>query len=63
MNEKINLFLENNNTLQNIKGSWGMYDVQKKCSALTLTIKNKLIDSNRINLALQVIKEKLLESF
>ena len=57
MNEKINLFLENNNTLQNIKGSWGMYDVQKKCSALTLTIKNKLIDSNRINLALQVIKE------
>lgn len=57
MSEKFNLFLENNNALQNIKGSWSMYEVQKKCSALILTIKNKRIDTERINLALQIIKD------
>lgn len=57
MNEKMNLFLENNNALQNIKGSWSMYEVQKKSSALILTIKNKRIDTERINLALQIIKD------
>ena len=57
MNEKFNLFLENNTALQNIKGSWSMYEVQKKCSALILTIKNKRIDTDRINLALQIIKD------
>ena len=57
MNEKINLFLENDNALKNIKGSWNMYEVQKKCSALEVTIKNNKIDSERINLALQIIKE------
>lgn len=57
MNEKINLFLENDNALKNIKGSWNMYEVQKKCSALAVTIKNNKIDSERINLALQKIKE------
>ncbi|MEN8076232.1 DUF4003 family protein [Clostridioides difficile] len=57
MNEKMKLFLENNNALQNIKGSWSMYEVQKKSSALILTIKNKRIDTERINLALKIIKD------
>lgn len=57
MNEKMNLFLENNNALQNIKGSWSMYEVQKKSSALILTIRNKRINTERINLALQIIKD------
>lgn len=57
MNEKISLFLENNNALQNIKGSWSLYEVQKKSTALITTIKNKRIDTERVNLALQIIKD------
>lgn len=56
MNGKINLFLENNKVLEEIKGSWGMYNVQKKCNALTFTMRDKIINIDRINLALELIK-------
>lgn len=57
MNEKINLFLENNKALEDVKGSWGMYGFQIKSSALTCTMKNQRVDTDRINLALDIIKK------
>ncbi len=57
MNEKINLFLENNRALEDVKGSWGMYGFQIKSSALTCTMKNQRIDTDRINSALDIIKK------
>ena len=57
MNEKINLFLENNRALEDVKGSWGMYGFQIKSSALTCTMKNQIVHTDRINLALDIIKK------
>ena len=57
MNEKINLFLENNKALEDVKGSWGLYGFQIKSSALTCTMKNQRVDTDRINLALDIIKK------
>lgn len=57
MNEKINLFLENNRALEDVKGLWGMYGFKIKSSALTCTMKNQRVDTNRINLALNIIKK------
>lgn len=56
VNNKVNLFLENNKALENVKGSWGMYGFQIKGNALTCTMKNQRVDTNRINLALDTIK-------
>lgn len=57
MNEKITLFLENNRALENVKGSWGMYRFQIRSNALTCTMKNQRIDTDRVNLALDTIKQ------
>lgn len=57
MNENINLFLENNAAIEKTRGAWGIENVQKKCSALTVTLKNKKIDVDRINSAVHIIKE------
>lgn len=57
MNDKINLFLENNKALEDVKGSWGMYGFQIKSSALTCTMRNQRVDTDRINLALDIIKK------
>ena len=62
MNEKINLFLENNKALEDVKGSWGMYGFQIKSSALTCTMKNQRVDTDRINLALDIIKKNTLSN-
>lgn len=57
MNENINLFLENNAVIEKTNGAWGIENFQKKCSALTVTLKNKKIDIDRINSAVNIIKE------
>ena len=57
MKEIIELFLENNDAIGKVKGTWAMQNVQLRCSALTPTIKDKKIDAERVNLALKIIKD------
>ncbi|MDO5518600.1 MAG: DUF4003 family protein [Clostridium sp.] len=56
INNKIDLYLENVKALEDVKGSWGMYGIQIKSSALNCTLKNQRVDTERINSALAVIK-------
>lgn len=56
INNKVNLFLENNKSLESVKGSWGMYGFQIKSNALICTMRNQKIDSDKINSALDLIK-------
>lgn len=57
MNENINIFLKNNMALKNIKGSWKMYNIQKKLGALNVTLRNDEIDVEKINSAIILIKK------
>ena len=57
MKEIIELYLENNDALENVKGSSGRYTIPKRFSALTPTIKDEKIDVERVNLALKLIKD------
>lgn len=54
-NNLLKLFIENNKALENVKGSWGMYGFQMKGSALSYTMKNQRVDTERVNLALDII--------
>lgn len=56
VDNKVNLFLENNKSLESVKGSWGMYGFQIKSNALISTMRNQKIDSDKINSALDLIK-------
>lgn len=57
MNKNINLFLKNNTALKSIKGSWKLYNVQKKLGALNVTLRNDEIDTEKINSAIMLIKK------
>lgn len=55
INNKISLFLDNVNTLKKVKGTWGS-DIFIKCAALTLTMKNKKADADKINHCRDILK-------
>ena len=57
MNKNINLFFKNNTALKSIKGSWKLYNVQKKLGALNVTLRNEEIDTEKINSAIMLIKK------
>lgn len=54
--EFISLFLENNRAMEDVKGKWGTYDIQRKCNTLNITLRNKRLNANRVNIALEIIK-------
>ncbi len=56
INNNIRLFLENNKSLENVKGSWGRYGIQIKCSALNSTLKKEVLRVDRINEALDIVR-------
>ena len=55
INNKISLFLDNVNTLKKVKGTWES-DIFIKCAALTLTMKNKKADADKINHCRDILK-------
>lgn len=57
INDKVNLFLDNIKALEKVKGSWAIYGFQIKSNALNCTLKNQRIDTDRINSALNTIKD------
>ena len=57
VNNNIRLFLENNKSLENVKGAWGSYGIQIKCSALNSTLKKEVLRVDRINEALDIVQE------
>lgn len=55
LKNKIDLFIKNYNQLKKIKGSWQMGMIQQSC-ALSLTIKNRTINTNLVEECLDIIK-------
>lgn len=64
LTDKLNLMVNNSNKIDNVAGTFGM-NIFKKCNALTLTLKNKDIDINRVNECRYIIKNytSLLSNF
>lgn len=58
INNKINLFLENNEALKNVKGSWANYSIITKSNALVSAMRNQKIETYRVNEALEIIKKE-----
>lgn len=58
INEKIELFLENNRALREVKGAWNVQDLMIKSNALISTMRDEKIDAHRVDEALELIKNK-----
>lgn len=55
--EKVKLLIENSKELNNVSGIFGINNSFKKCSALSLTIKNKIVSAKQVNKAIEIVKK------